>query len=262
MKHIEYLKGVLIEKHGPDRGAEILAEISTKFKIHNFLQDLPANERLPRAFGQFAHLIGLECPTFDKEVHVIEPFKVPPHWPVTAMVDIHPSTPQAIAFYATDEIGYNYAVAEVFENMHPSEVADTIIRYKRLNSWRLGRVWTDPLAKGDEKYAKNRVQGEDAFTIMKRTLNRERILLDTASKDRNSGVMAVQTGLMGPNKMPSLRFFKTCVRHVWEIMRWKPDNASEMHMMENLYRYLLIGVVYSDPQIEQSSLGKPDKGII
>ncbi|MEW6095371.1 MAG: hypothetical protein AB1567_02425, partial [bacterium] len=181
---------------------------------------------------------------FERDIHIIEPFEIPQDWIAVAMIDLHLTIPQAIGFYAVDEKDCHYVIDEIWENLSPEEIGEKINKLKEQYKWNLNYAYIDPLAKGDNQYVKNRVNIDDSFTIIERKLREGGILLDIASKDKDSGIRNLRNWLKGANKMPSLYFFNNCQRHLFEIVRWvygkdgKPKKEND-HFMENLYRYTL-----------------------
>jgi hypothetical protein len=207
-----------------------------KEDIESFEKSLTDDEKVARIQGGWLNLVGRVLKEFNKEVHVIEPFKIPSDLPVVAMIDLHLSTPQAVAFYATDKHDRRFGIDEIWDNISPEEIAEEIIAKKRKNLWRLTNVYIDPLAKGDSMFMKNRADVQDSFTIIKNRLAPHGILLQVASKDKESGVRNLQDWLKGPNKLPILFFFNTCLRHIYEIQRWtydengKPKKENDKHV--------------------------------
>ena len=252
----EYLANWLLDEDG---NTDRFSVIYNKLKIERFVNDIPEEERSARLFGQFKHLVGLVLKEFNKDVHVIEPFKIPTDWPVVPMIDLHLNTPQAISFYAKDKVDRTYCIDEIWENLPPEEIADEIIRKKNLNSWNITRAFIDPLSKGDSAFMKNRLYVEDSFTIIKRRLAAHGIYLDVASKDKDSGVRNIKNQLTGVNKIPSLFFFNNCKKHIWEIQRWiygddgKPKKEFD-HFEENLYRFTLTGTTYKSVELYRETL--------
>lgn len=224
-------------------------------KIHRFIKDLPSDEeRLPRLFGKFKSLVGLVLKGFRDDIHILEPFKVPPDLPVVAMIDIHLNKPQAIGFYCFDKMDRIIAVDEVWENLSPDQIADEIIRKKKLNSWRLKKAFIDALSKGDEKFMRNRAMVEDSFTIIQKKLAKFGITLEVASKDKDSGIRNIDARLTGANNIPSFFICSNCERHLHEIKRWVYDKDGKPKkelddMMENTYRATLTGVKYTPPEL-------------
>jgi len=76
--------------------------------------------------------------------------------------------------------------------------------------------------------------------------------LETASKDKEAGILEVKTHLKGPNGKPSIFLLDNCLRtlyeiegYMWEKETNKPADIDD-HMMENLYRTLLLQTKYVD----------------
>jgi len=244
-----------------------------KDAIASFVSTLNDNEKIARIQGGWLNLVGRVLKEFDKNTHVIEPFKIPSDWPVVVLIDIHVTTPQAIAYYAIDKYNRLYQIDETFINMGADGIADDIIEHKRRFGWRMKEVFIDPLAKGDMAYVKNRLGVvDDSFTVISNKLRGEGLFLSVGSKDKDSGIRNLQQMLVGVNKMPSLYFFNRCEKTIWEIQRWTYDDKQKPkkendHFMENLYRMTLTGIKYQDPRvvsdyIKQAAVGyRPMKSV-
>jgi hypothetical protein len=241
----EYLEEIVDVKRHKD--------IAT-LKILKFIKDIDPSDVPPRAFGQFKSLVGRVLKEFEDTIHKIKPFDVPTDWPVVPMIDFHLSTPQAISYWAVDKQDIHYCIGETWKNTDADGIADDIIRNIRGYGWRIEDAYIDPLSKGDTAYMKNELGSdiEDTFTRLQKKLEKERIRLHVASKDKESGIMNIRTWLMGPNRMPTCYLFEDCERHFYEVMRWVYDDKGKPidendHFMENWYRYTLTGTVYSKP---------------
>ena len=68
-----------------------------------------------RRYGRFSTASGLVYKEFDENVHVIEPFKVPPEWYADISIDPGLNNPLSCHFYAVDYDGNVYIIAEHFE---------------------------------------------------------------------------------------------------------------------------------------------------
>jgi len=243
-----------------------------KLKILKFIKDIEPVDVPPRVFGQFKHLVGRVLKSFDMSIHSIKPFIVPTKWPVTAMIDWHPGTPQAISYWAVDERDIHYCIGEVWRNMSSGEIADDIIR-KKIAGWRIEDVYIDPLAKGDTAYLKNMVgtDVQSSFNIIYDKLSEHGISLTVATKDKDSGIENIREWLRGVNGLATCYIFNNCERHFYEVMRWvidentgKPSKESDDHFMENWYRYTLTGTKYSEYQItplSENTLGESSSPI-
>lgn len=219
--------------------------------IDNFERAVPEQEREARIYGGWLQLSGLVWGNFNRNTNIIPSFKIPPNWPVVAMIDFHPNKPQAIGFYAWDEYNREYVIDEVWEDLSPKEIAHEIVRRKNSNSWNITDVFIDPLAKGDVAYL--RKQGheiEDAFSIIEKTLAPYNIILSVASKDKISGVSNVNTAFKGDTGMPRLFITTNCIHHIEQISTWVYDPKTDKpkkeddDFCENLYRSTLSGVKY------------------
>lgn len=238
----KYLEGVISQ----DRIKDI-----NNLKILKFIKDIHPSEVPPRVFGQFKSLIGRVLKEFDDKIHVIEPFKLPSDYIVVPMIDFHLSKPQAISYWAVNRNNINYCVDEVWENISADEIADDIIIRKN-NGWKIQDVFIDPLSKGDTMYMKNMVGSNirDSFSIIYDKLSQNGITLHVASKDKDSGIMNIQTMLKGVNGLATCYIFDTCERHIYEVKRWifdddgKPAKDCDDHFMENWYRFTLTGITY------------------
>lgn len=213
-------------------------------------------ERIARIEGKWLNLVGLVWKGFDKNIHVIDPFSIPTDWPVVSFTDYHPSHPNAIGYYACDPFDRWYVVDETYGHMSPEQVGDDIIRKKSQNAWRMTDAFIDPLSKGDMAYIKNRgLDVPDTYSVLRDRLWKHGIELHVATKDKASGIRNIEKMLEGPNKTPTLFFFRSLNKiekegHIWEIQRWTYDDSNKPrdendHFMENLYRMSLSGISYT-----------------
>lgn len=237
-----------------DANPYLTAEYKETFKA-----SLKENEKIPRIYGGWINFIGLIWPSFKTDPHIIDDFRVPVDWPVTALIDWHISKPIAVGFYAVDNRDFHYVIDEIWRNGSAEEIADEIIRRKINNNWRMTEAFVDPLSKGDTAYVKNMgVEVKDSFTRLRDRLWTNGIELKVATKDKDSGIRNIEDMLKGVNGLPSLFFFRSLTNkivdegHIWEIQRWtydektgKPRDEND-HFMENLYRMTLTGTKYSD----------------
>jgi len=231
-----------------------LTDLDLKLKILKFVEDIDPSDVGPRLFGEFKSLVGRILKNYDSGVHLVEPFEVPTDWPVVVMIDVHLSKPQAISYWAVNKQDVHYCIKETWENLSAEEVADSIIRSKKVNTWNIENVFIDPLSKGDSAYMRNMLGSDikDSFTIINERLGRDGMVLRVASKDKDSGIRNIQSYLKGVNGLATCYLFNNLERHIYEILRWvydddgKPTKDSDDHFMENWYRYTLTGSNYSD----------------
>ena len=220
--------------------------------LDSFIAKLDKEDYEARILGVPKYKSGLVYPKYRREKHLKDRFTVPLDWPVDIAFDIHPRKEQAVLFMATAPNGYKYLIHEIWEHGDGKQIAEAAIRIVNWGSYRVNRVIVDPLAKGDEN------QGNTTFDKMSQVLSRYDILLETATKDKDTGILNVKKCLEGPNKEPSLFIFDDLVRTIYEIegYMWDKDTQKAQKvdddMMENLYRLILLDTVYVEPESEYS----------
>ena len=214
----------------------------------NFYSDCNETERQARFFGKPAYLAGLVCKFFDRHTHVVDRFPIPTDWPVDIAIDIHPRKEQAVLFVATDQRDERYACFEIWEHGDGPQTADRIIRIVQRYALRVNRIIIDPLAKGD---ANNEHTTYDKIEMV---LARHGYVLETATKDKSSGIIEINNHLKGPNNKPSLFFFHDMVKTIKQLEGWMYDKDTQVpakvedDMPENLYRLMLLGTEYVPPE--------------
>ena len=253
----KYLEGIIPEKYHND---------IFKLRILKFIKDIDPSDVPPRVFGQFKSLIGRVLKKFNEAMHVVKPFDVPTDMPVTVMIDFHLSVPQAISYWAVTRQDVHFCVAETWENLSASEIADDIIR-KYKSGFFIKKVFIDPLSKGDTAYMRNQLGTsiKDTYSILDEKLSPYGITLAVASKDKSSGISNINTWLVGVNGLPTCFMFDSCVRHLFEVKRWVYKDGIPIkendHFMENWYRYTLTGAKWDEFKIKPLPSTKKTAGI-
>ena len=222
----------------------------TQEAVDHFASKLQPHEKEARLLGKPSYMSGLVCPRFSRRLHVVDRFEIPSYWMVDIAIDTHPRKEQAILFIATDEHNMRYVFREVYDHGDGNWIADKIIKIASDMNLRINRVICDPLAKGDKN------MDNTTFDKISRRLFAHGWILETATKDKDSGIIDLNNHLWGPNKRPSLFFFEDCVRTIYEIEGWIYDPIKKIpakeddDMMECLYRTLLLNTEYYDPADE------------
>lgn len=227
---------------------------------------LTVDEYKARAKGLWIHLEGLIYKEFEpklsngKEGHLVK--ELSREWiynncVVDVALDPHPRQPHAILFMATAKDGRRFIFDEIFsdtflpdlcklwqvkEQYVELEVGVKVIKQLPV----LNRI-ADPLA-FDEDPEDGR-KWADAFAD-------EGIFLDKASKRKEAGITATREAFKARN----LFICENCTRTIFEIQNYTWDewkygndrNAKEKpkdkddHMMENMYRLILLETEYVD----------------
>jgi len=219
----------------------------TEENILQFIADCDPLEVPARVYGDWLQLTGMVIKGFDKDKHMIDPFEIPPTWPVIPFIDIHLNKKQAVSFFTWDKHNREFQIDEIWQNLSPEKIAYEIIKRKRDNKWNITECGIDPLAKGDSAYLKNRYGDvPDTFNIIEEILEEENIELFAASKDKSSGIRNINSMLVGVNTLPVLYFFKGKTEQtVHQLQRWIYDEngvplKQNDHFPENLYRSTLL----------------------
>ena len=212
----------------------------TQRGVEKFAAKLTKEEYEARIKGVPAFMSTLVYPQYDPDIHLVKRFKVPLDWPICVAIDIHLREPQAILFIATAPDGRKYLVNEVFQNGDGTWIGEQVARCVMDNGYRVDHVIVDPFAKSDYN------NGDTVFDKIQAVIRHYDMYLETGSKDKVSGILAVRQHLLSENNMPSLFIFDDLQHTIGEFEGYcydkntrKPVDADD-HMMENLYRLLLL----------------------
>ena len=219
--------------------------------IDQFAKTLTDEEKQARILGIPSYLSGIIYPTFSRKEHLVKRFQIPLDWIVDIAIDIHPREKQAVMFMATDPRNERYVFREIWDHGDGTWVGEAVIRVIKANALRIGSIIVDPLAKGDKNNPNTTFDKIDAV------LCSHGYVLDTATKDRESGIIQVKNHLVGPNKKPSIFFFDDLrvtideiENYMWDEDKQKPQDKDD-HFPENLYRLLLLNTRYSEMEEEE-----------
>lgn len=224
----------------------------TQEGLDEYANKLSDSELKSRLEGVPVHLQGLIYPEFKRKVHLKERAEIRLNWLVDVLVDVHPMERQAILFVATDEWNRKWLVDEVWGNGDGTWVGEQVVRMVQRRQYRVNRVAVDPLSKGDKN------NPNTVFDKIRAVLWKYGYDLETASKDKNSGILETKSYLRGVNGEPALFIFNDLVRtifeiegYMWEMKDGKPTGKAmdkDDHMMENLYRAIMLGTKYFDEE--------------
>lgn len=223
----------------------------TEEGAQQFIKTLTPEEYSARIKGVPSYMSGLVYSSFDRQKHLVKSSGVPLSWLIDIAIDVHPREKQAVLFIATTPRGSRYLVEEIWENGDGTFLGEEIIRSIKRNSYRVNNIIIDPFSKGDSN------NENTVFDKISSVLAKYEYPLKVASKDKTAGILAVKEHLESPNGQASLFFYDSLKRTVFEIESYcwdeekqKPKDKDD-HMMENLYRLLLLDTQYSEPIEEE-----------
>jgi hypothetical protein len=222
----------------------------TQEGVDQFVKTLRKEEIEARIKGKPSYLGNLVLPNFNRDVHVVNRFKIPLDWIVDISIDFHPSKAWAVLFVATGRDNRKFVCHKIHEKGNPKYIAEEIIRIARANELFVNSITIDPLSKGDENA---HIEAETVYIIMEKVFKAYHYRLDTASKDKDNGIALTNDLLMTENEMPALFFFKDLGVVIEQIEDWMYDPETLKPSKENddfcevLYRIVLRNTQWADP---------------
>jgi len=202
---------------------------------------------------------NMVLPSFNRDVHVVNRFKIPLNWITDISIDFHPSKAWAVLFVATAPNNIKYACHMISEKGNPKYIAEEIVRIVRTNELFVNSITIDPLSKGDENA---HIEAETVYKIMEKVFRSYNYRLDTASKDKDNGIALTNDLLMTENEMPALYFFKDLGPVIEQVEDWMYDPETLKPSKENddfcevLYRIVLRNSQWKDPYDRVSRMAK------
>lgn len=212
----------------------------TQEGVDQFKKMLRPEEIQARIYGKPSYMSSLVWPEFSRDVHVKERFAVPLDWMVDIQIDFHPAKPWNILFLATDRKGFKYIVEGWKERGNPKYIAESVIRKIKEREYRVNSLEIDPLAKGNENIIEGTVYG-----VMGDIFASHGYCLETASKDKDSGMVMVRDLWKTENDMAALFVFSDLGEVITQIEDYMTDPDTLKPSKENddfceaLYRSVL-----------------------
>ena len=219
--------------------------------VEQFAKTLKEHEKDTRLKGIPSYMHGIVLTNFRRERNLIPRIKkLPLDWIIDVAIDFHPSKPWDILFMATDGRNFKYLVDEIHDHGNWKTIGEDIIRKLKKYGCRVNIIEIDPLAKGD---AQSDLAGESVFDKLMVLFLAYGYVLQTASKDKENGIVMVNDLLFTQNEMPALFVFDDLKVTPQQMEDWMYDKETgkpskdDDDMVENLYRLVLLGTQYSPP---------------
>lgn len=235
---------------------------------------LKAVQVLSRTLGQETARIdggsstaqGLVYPEFKYDAHVYreiphgwEAIDIPPiGYTIRYTIDHHLSKHPAMLLQATAPTGEVYFFAEIFDDVLVPEACERLLNI--IDGRFVADGTMDPYG-----FIENSVDGSMAVD----TYEECGIYPEKSSKDLRNGVVKVKTALNErlPDGTAKYRFCENLLTTLWEFDRyqWNPKKpasplAKNNHMMECLYRLIIMGSTFMEPQDASNFYLKPLPG--
>jgi hypothetical protein len=225
-------------------------------EIQSFADDLSEEARQIRIYGGSSNAMGLVYDEFHPELHTYHECPVgwksvnmpPSNYTIRFAIDYHSSmnTPATVLFAATAPTGHVYFYEEIFDKVMIPELCERILNIVDGNFVALAIM--DPHA--FIVSPRDGSTAADDFEVCG-------IFCDKAPKDLTRGILATNQALKErmPDGGPWLNFGSHLLqthyefdRYIWDPQRpGKPRDEND-HMMECLYRLVISGLEYRDPE--------------
>ncbi len=214
-----------------------------------------------RRYGRFKSESGLVYPEFDENVHVIEPFNIPPEWQDTISIDPGLNNPLSAHWYAVDYDGNVYVTHEHFEAkrdiFYHSNAIKSISNKIGWKSDSKGRIFALIDSAANQKTLASNKSVTELF------LEQGIVCNPKVNKDMFSGIQRVKEYLIGDNGKPKLYIFKNCPNLIRELKnyRWQSGDTpkkSDDHALDEL-RYYLMTKPKNERVLPQKSAVQKDK---
>jgi len=205
----------------------------TKDAIDLMLKGYDEDEIEARAHGNFIFLQGLIYKSFDRAIHVIEPFEIPKDWTTKCVVDPHDRRPFAISWQAISPAGDVFIYDEwPEEDFHKKKSCDlTIEDYAKLIKVKEGNH--DILKRLIDPNFGNTINVHTKSTV-KEDFESLGIDFYDANNDIQSGHLKVKEYLkydktkpISNTNKPKLFIFDTCKNHIYGLTHYVWDEFKD-----------------------------------
>lgn len=222
-----------------------------KLKQQMSKQDLES-----RCDGKFVTANGLVYPNFDENYNVIEPFNVPCEWYDNISIDPGYTNPLSCHFYACDEDGNIYVIAEVYASHQTIEEHSANIHKvaESLNWQKNNKGYLSCLI--DSASLQKTLACQDSVA---QKFYENKILCNTKVNKSLVGLQKVRKYICDANGQRKLFIFKNCVNMIREIKSYTWGNEEspikrDDHSMDELRYYIMNKVEFEKekPQLSQT----------
>ena len=223
--------------------------------VEEYASSLNRDEKECRLHGLPMSMAGLIYKEFMYDLHVLcdvptgwKDYHLPPNdYTIRIWWDYHTRLPQAVLFFATDPKGRVFVYDELYSENLIDPVAKSVV--EKTKGYFVADTEIDPFAVIPHPVTKESIVDE----LMKYDL-----FFDPSTKDLSTGInktrqrlgeretvngITVPTIFFSPNLTETLFEFS---HYIYDLKKQEPKDENN-HMMENLYRAILNGLVYVEP---------------
>ncbi len=225
---------------------------------------LSQSELESRRYGKFTDNFGLVYPEFDPDVHIIEPFSVPPEWQENISIDPGLNNPLSAHWYAVDYDSNIYVVAEHYEakrdiSYHAKKIKEICdkLGWRRKN----GRIEALIDSAANQKTLAASKSVCELFYELGIAVN------PNVNKDIFTGIQRVKRYLKPIDSPAKLYIFKNCVNMIREIKgyRWAEGDVPKKiadHSMDDLRYFIMSRPETPMLKVQYNEFQKDEKKLI
>ncbi len=226
--------------------------------LEAFEDDLTEEEKTCRILGIPLALSGLVYKDFKPDVHVyheaphgwVDAATPPQNYTIRTFIDPHPRTAHAVLHFATDPHGYTFIFRELFRPCLISDLVEHILA--QTEGYHVEDYLVDPIAF---------IENPNTGACMADEFYAHALPVVPAPKNLQYGIIKTQKAFRerDAHGNPYIKVHAHCEEFLHEIDRyiWNKDTEKPVdkddHMMECLYRAVLTGLTYVDPDETRSA---------
>lgn len=235
-------------------------------KVINSLSNTMSEDELEsRRYGKFKSDNGIVYKEFDERVHVIEPFDVPKDWYDNISIDPGLNNPLSCHFYAVDNDGVVYVIAEHYESgkdvIYHAEAIKNIA--KRLDWHFDSRGRLNALIDS----ASNQRTLASLKSVAELFYDNGIVVNTNVNKDLFSGINRVKSYLKPANDKPKLYIFSNCVNLIREIKGyyWGQNDVPKKkddHSLDELRYYIMSKPCGRQVEVEKNIIQRDKEKLI
>lgn len=196
-------------------------------RYERYLMSLPEKLRKAWRWGDWDCLEGMYFPEFARKLHVIEPFRLPAHWPRARSMDWgYWPDPWVCLWWASDEIGRQFLYREAHGyRMTPEKVAARVLELSADDPQSFGITQIDPEV----------FRHEDGISTGER-LFASGLPVVAADNTRVQGWMRIHEYLeevFGTDPRPMIQIFSSCLKCIETLPQMVHDEKDPMDCLDN-----------------------------
>ena len=182
-----------------------------------------------RLYGKYIEPAGLVYPSFSEERNVIEPFTVPPDWPIYEAIDLGFANPSAVMWLVVSPENIKYVIDELYEAKLSVPVLAEKIKNKRKEGiytkgpYKPVLSLIDPSSQKRQQPLDDRLVDEQSTVTPRKVLRQHGVYTKLADNSVLQGIENVRSELNPSDGNTRIKVFSNCVNFIREITHYRLD---------------------------------------